>query len=339
MLLAGLLVTASAPARADEAAKPYRLAYHAHPGCPSDAAFVDAVARRLKTAARDAGAKLAITVEITRKGARSHGVLVADDGALRTERDVEAPTCQDAVEALAFIATVAIDGATASIADATGESDAPADAAVEVAPAPPPSPSPSASASAPTEAADETPEVEPTLPVTTHVAPSIGLGVIGALLPGLATTTSLTASVGAAWLRGRGLSPALFLAFGRTAQHALAGVDGAHARWTWGRLDACPHVFSPSPTTALTACATFTMGLLEASARPFDEVDPVRRPWMAVGALARVTTWFGPIGQSLEIGLDVPLRRDQFVSARNGQEVAVPAIAPMIGLSLVGRIP
>lgn len=328
-----MLIAGAPLARADQPAKPYRLAYRAHAGCPSSAGFVAAVARRLDGATLEDGARLGLEIDIVRKGASSHGLLVADDGALRTVREVDAKTCADVVEALAYIATVAIENAAAASSTppepaATDETAPTIDVPV-VDPPPPVVERPVA----------EKPRAPREPQTTTKLTPAFGIGVLGAALPGFATSTALSLSFGVSFVRNRGLSPALFLAAGRTLEHAINGLDGAHARWTRARLDACPHVFTPSLTTTLTACATFSAGMLEASARTFEETAPAKLPWLSVGALARLTTWFGPVGQGLEIGAEVPLRRDRLVAERRGRETRVPAIAPFLGLFVAVRIP
>lgn len=185
------------------------------------------------------------------------------------EREIVARTCDEALEAVAFMIAVALD-----------PSESP-----DASPAPVPVEEPSAGA---TERDDATP---PTTPAAeSALVPFLGAGAraVGAAAPKLLLGAEITG--GLEWTRGSVWSPALRVVAGWATTGELREVGGT-ARFSLASatLEVCP-LRGLWGSFSLRPCAFGAAGQIQAVGT--DTLDPqsVRRPWWVVGG-SLLLTW------------------------------------------------
>lgn len=106
LALAAALVLRSSPARAEPVA--YELSYTAPPGCPTEKQVLAEVRANVRDAASGDGARIALA--IVQDGGAFIGELVALDRAGNEgRRSIQAPTCAEVSQTLAFLAVLAIE--------------------------------------------------------------------------------------------------------------------------------------------------------------------------------------------------------------------------------------
>ncbi|WP_437580004.1 hypothetical protein [Sorangium sp. So ce887] len=329
--LAAAVVLAGALAGSDARAEVQhlRIAYEAHEGCPSAAAFLrELLARtsRARAAAPD-DAALEVRVRITRSGGASRGRITLGTEESARVREVGGSTCAEVVAALALITALRIDP-TASLAPqlpaaapsssevreragavdpaanpaaATNSTTDPAAAANPAGAAAPVGGEAAGPASPPRAAPPPAaPPARPASPAA--VAPRSPplpverrwtLGLQASAASGIAPEVLLG---GGAFLELRadlGVSASLRVAAEMAASGAVdAGPGGARFTRGIGRLDACADLFRPTRWLALAPCAGAEAGFLHGSGlvgETIAEVNQVTVPWASLGLLARVT--------------------------------------------------
>jgi hypothetical protein len=306
-------MTATHAARAEDTV-PVHVDYEASSGCPDAEAFARQVL------ARAPRARLALPAEPARKvvarvrTSNAHAfegqLVVREPGAASSERTVRAASCEELVTALAVIAAVVIDPLTArtGAVDASpppGDATAPPDDVAAVLAPPTPTPTPTAPPAAPEAAPGALPPGQ-----ARPWAFSAGGG--GGLVAGSAPTVLLSVPLFVEIARdGRALvSPSLRLRFERTSTSSNSE-GGAFVR-TGGAADLCP-VAVRGRSLRAQPCLRTELAALYAKGRGVDPVRSDVRPWLAVGAVARVRLELaGPLFVELEAALLAAAVRDRF---------------------------
>jgi len=215
-------------------------------------------------------------------------LVIERPGEATLERSIQADSCEEAVDALAFMAAVALDPeSVAWDAEATEPQDPPAQEPPEV---------PAEPVSVPS---GWTPFVGGGLHVAWSVAPAPLFG--PELLGGFEKDT------------GSFVAPLVRLGASHVVRGDLEQRGGtAHFRLTTASLDLCPLAVAVSPLT-LRPCGFVAAGMLRAEGT--DTLDPRRiwRPWGVVGGSV-IALWkpVAPVGLSLTARFGRPLVRDTF---------------------------
>lgn len=275
--IVGLLVLHGAPAAA-------ALEYTAHPACPSAQELVDHVKSREPDAARALEA-LAVTVTATRAGGQYvAAVRIGDGGA----REVAAPNCGQAVEAIALVLALAL------------REHAP--------PPPPPPPSPPPPATLPPP--PPVPVVRAPPPAVVTWAAGVGVGVVGGVVPGVRPSVPF-------FLEARRVGPDRFAPSARLglvwAVGSASPEPGVSADFSWFAVELEPCAgWRVGEAWLFDGCLRARLGGLQG--RGQDVQDPTRpwRGWVSLGAAARarfeLDAWF----LELDVGASAPLLRDRF---------------------------
>jgi hypothetical protein len=282
---------------------PTTLVYRAPSGCSSAGDFARRVERRSRRVrlTTQAGAQRSLIVEIQPLGRskRFHGtVSVLDAGGALAQRELDAKSCEEAVEALVLIATVTLDS------DALIEDH-------DAASLPAPEPAPSPAKPAPLESRRILPFRERPVPGR---AARMSFGIEAALLVRFAPEPAFGGAAFAALeLPERGwLAPALRVSLVHAQARGIAE-PGGHANFAFSlaALDACPTRLRAS-ALALRPCAFASAGVVEAWGRTARNETHVRF-FGSAGALVWATA---RIGKTVEIVLDgraaVPWVRDRY---------------------------
>jgi hypothetical protein len=243
---------------------------------------------RLSESPRGEGSSVyRVHAETTSDGA--HGRLdVVDASGATSSREVEGSTCKDVVDALALVLALAVDPNAST--------------------APLPPLAPPAAAPPPVATAIERPMAPPAAPRAPPWSSHLGASAGAALKTGAAPALLVGPMVGlgAAWepsAQGSRIEPALELRATFTwAQSGTIPVGAGAARFTWtaGLLDVCP-VRATAGRVQAAPCARIEGGILDAAGLQLDVNHDVSKPWVAVGAAARVR--WAPVG-ALFVDLD-----------------------------------
>lgn len=291
------------------------LDYAAHPGCPSGAELFGEISSRTSRArAAEPGEEaLPLRVRIERVPGGSRGELVLGAGADASRREVAAQDCEQVVSALALMTALAIDP------DAITSPEAP-----RPSPPPPPPPAPAPAARPP----------EPLPPPVDRAHTVLVLGV--ALEAGNAVAVGPTpgprgfVGLERAW---QSMGYGVRLGAGRAAARISRADGAAELVLTSGRFDACfLHSVVWSPLWAA-VCGAFEAGALEATGREVTPRASVTRPWLAVGAEARLEArLLRSLGLELAGGLFMPLVRDRFFVQADSTVRETPPVTVALSL-------
>lgn len=265
--------------------------YDVPAGCPEQATFTDAVARRVEEPPRD------WKVRVVREEERYLGALSWRG---RTRR-IQADDCDALIDALALSLTLQI---TAS---------APA------APAPPSPPPPSSLPLGPSSPSHLRPSARPPSPRPPPSAPEpplpwswqLGLGIAGAVVSGRAPSVRAEVEIEVSLRRGdEGYVPAAGLGvFTFNSGELVRGGRGtASLRMFGGRLHLCPAGWRWGAITLL-GCGDVELARVEADGR-LDTAERARSIWLALGGQLRVG-WrpISPLEIALSAGATAPLAR------------------------------
>jgi hypothetical protein len=289
-VIAGLVALRAA--RAETPVAPIDLEYRGGEGCPDEAAFLERLHARTMgswDAGIDRPRQVLIAVEGSGAAAAGKLTIVGRSGETTT-REVSGQSCEQIVDALAFVVALAL--------DPTASADRP--------PSPSISPTPPDAPAAP--AARSTPGARWRLSAAAHA------GMTGAFPPGLQVSVPVFVELGReppATLRR--WSPGVRLGFERGFGASMQVPVGV-ARFTWnvGRLDLCAGL-SVTPTLSLGPCLGVDAGALE-GAGSIAHPRNASSLWIAPGGLAR-GRWEvrSPLFFEMDVGAVFPLVRETFV--------------------------
>jgi hypothetical protein len=289
---AGLLLCAQ-PARAQ--ATPIALEYRASPQCPTEAVFLGELRARTANFVRAEGSpsarRLRIAVDASQEAPVGR-LDMAEPSGEKTTREVIGRTCRQVVAALALVTALALDP-NASTAQRPDLAE------------PPPLPPASA-----------------TLPVASfasdrrwRMTAAVHAGMTGAVPPGVTFAVPVFVELGMQPAAPRGWTPSARIGFERSLGASVAVAQGsAEFVWTVGRLDLCA-ALGLSRRVAVGPCVGVDVGALAgAGAGAIANRNQASRPWVALGALARVRWEFlPPLFLEIEAGAIFPMVRDVFV--------------------------
>jgi hypothetical protein len=316
--LAAVAMAGSGAAAATEAARePVRIVYEAEADCPDQALFErafrvqagDTTLARLDELART----LTVTVHRSDSEFRARVELVDRDGA-SVSRELGAPSCAEAVDAIALVAALAARAQAERLDRERDESG---------------SARPAAAPHAGSEPKLAPPSVAPTSKVA---APQNA----GARSRAAKLTAALAAGAGVTTGVGPGLAPGLVLegrlSWGETPTHSVALLAALYDTFTTelengdGRLrliktraELCP--FEPRLTRSLrlSPCAGFELGSQTgevAESESIANARPQARLWAAAALTVRARYYWQNFGAALGPELVVPLTRNSFVLTR-----------------------
>jgi len=290
------------------------LTYAAPADCPDRDEFV----RRVESRTRSGSLAPADPSSVARLDVAVHDlpghvaaeIVVTDDRGLAASRRIDAPTCSEAVDAIALITAVTLDPA-ARPAATTPPVPEPV--------APEPTPSPSTRARGPSRVHLRL-SAAPTL--SSAPSPSVRVGAEGAV--------SALFELGAPWGLLSWVGARFGAAVGDTTNEGRASFQ------SWALVAAlCPAY--EHRAWLLQACATVEEGRVSATGSDTENPKHTDRPWTAVGPGASVEWAVVP---PLSLGVDAealfPLVRDHFLL---GSEAVyrVPAVAPRAGVRVILR--
>jgi hypothetical protein len=314
--------------------RPVRIRYEAHEGCPSAAAFMEEIASRTSRMreAKEGDEALTVRVQISRAQGLSRGRITLGEASDLRDREVDGPTCDEVVQALALITALKIDP-QASLAPrppaAEPRSSDIARPPSDTLPAPP-SPPPV-----------EPPPVAP--PVTSAFVRVPLRFPMGARWPP-APPPPPAPAVKLRWTLGGHASAAFAVApralfgggpfvelrvdsrlgtsFRLAAELATTGtveLGPGSALFTRGvgRLDSCPAFFRPTRWLALAPCLGAEGGFLYGTGLPGKAISVVKQatvPWASLGPLLRAAVDAGDVVRlDLQGGPQFSLVRRSFI--------------------------
>ncbi|HWP06202.1 MAG TPA: hypothetical protein VNN72_10690 [Polyangiaceae bacterium] len=341
-----VLVAASTRVRAADA-EPVRVGYEAPANCPAQSAFEAIFLRELgrATLAQAGEYARALTIRVTESAQGFQaGVELVDREGRSVARALEAPTCEQAVEAIALVAALAA-RSQAEPSESGDAGVAPAAIPTATLSAEPSPPEPAAPP--PSIPADSRASPPKEAPPAAHDAPRETTRLFGAAA-GLLVTTG----VGPAAAFGGGVelrlgttgpparSLALLASYADTFRTSVNGVD-VRMWLVRGRLELCPLEPLFSEHVSVSPCAGFELGSQSGSAfedgtRVFN-TQTESRLW-AAGALAgRARFRWGNVGAALGPEVVFPFTRNEFVLQRPELPLyRVPGVA--VGASAVAGI-
>jgi hypothetical protein len=286
------------------------------------------------------GERVVVRLRIERRdGALDARVSISGRGRAPMSRRIESPDCNDALDALALVVAIGIEGRSEG---ARGNAHSPARPTPPVAPAPEPAPAPPAAPEpeppapppeppapepapapppeapvvapppAPPPRVDEGAAAPPPEPPEPRLAFGAGLSALASL--GIAPDPLFGGAVYvvAGWESQGAFAPELVLGLshqwldgyerpGGDADFALnaANVELCPVRWALGVLSARP-------------CAAAWFGRFSSEGYETYEARSATRPWATLGASAELNARFGPLELRGALGAGVPLVRDGF---------------------------
>jgi hypothetical protein len=327
LVIAGALGAAPARAQGDGV----RLEYSASEGCPEASELSAEVQKRLVNGRLAGEGELArafrIQIDVSPERALAHMDFVDADGREAT-RDVSAPSCEEAMRAIALIAALAIEARAEKVAHAS--------------PAPPPEPPRRADAMRRGRGAPPNPQK----PVT-HAAPvsrseaTFGVGTALAAESGFAPHPALRLAL----VGELGLGDPLLFASAAYADSGPTDAAGGTAKfrlYTLG-LGGCPLALRPASFLALRPCFGVDAGILRAEGEksgPIVTPKSATEPWLSAQALGRVELAPDPrIALGLEGGPGFPLIRQEFDWEQPDRVVhEVPAVTWRVAIGLYARL-
>ena len=336
LVLAGVVAAAPLPAAAQRGAAPHAseadaasasLELQAAPECATRAGVIARVATRSPRIKFVAGAAATATLRVTvagPRGAVAGELAVARPAGKHFVRRIVAPTCAEAVDALALIiaitldpahakaepAPTTIDGGAGSTPPASTPPDSPARSAVPE-PASPPPPLPPPPPFVPAAAAEETAAIAPAPRAKSWFAAGVAAHAIAGPaprpMPGAAVHVSAGIDRGSIW------SPAARLAFAHTRAGGLDQPGGtADFALDAATVDACP-VSLEVASFAARACAAVTAARLTAQGGNTYSPRSRQRPFVAAGASLIAALGLGRRFQvDVRVAGGVPIIRDSF---------------------------
>ncbi len=310
------LLSLSSLARAQSTPEAVRVAYHAPSGCPDQAAFEAELAQHLgATTLAELGElarTLTIVIDEDSSGFRARVELMDRDGNA-TSREMTAPTCDQAMRAIALVAALAARSQADRNATATGQAKptgAPATAPVapqgdrvENQTAEP------EAQNAPTSAKPRTPDRE----AETEREIAAGLTLATGVGPGAAGGVVVLGRLGLAGKVARSI--ALRAQASDTFRRELAAAD-VRMRVIKGRLELCPFEPSLAGSLRLSPCPGFEVG--SQSGESYEDAERVAksnteaRLWLAATLAARLRFRAGSLGASFGPDLAIPITKNRF---------------------------
>ncbi len=349
--LAVLVLTLATPLRAEESGQPTRFhsTLRAPEGCPTVSEFAAGISGRTQLAApvaTAAQADLVLFVTVTPGGKQLVGRLSLrwPDAGRTARREVAGASCGEVLDALAFVAALAIDPraqATASDPNLEPETKAP-----EPATLPPAERTPADTPRSEGTALLTRPIVSPSTPAST----SRWYGLLGVTAE-LGTASSGPAPLfGFRFGGGLGYQLSVVAVEGvvegvrRRAQAEVEGSGQATLTLLAARVGPCIR----APLTGdlnLRGCAAAEIGALSAEASGVVRAQSALQSWIGLGASGGLTLSLAEsVLLGLEAGLLLPTRRDRFVfeDRGGGQDVEVfraPQLAGQGAFALQARFP
>jgi hypothetical protein len=285
------------------------------------------------------GERVVVRLRIERSGAALDArVSISGRGRAPMSRRLESPDCNDALDALALVVAIGIEGRSEGARSGARAAPRPAVPPAAEAPEPPPPPpatqEPEAPAPPPEPLAPEAPTPPPPpapIVVVPPAAPSVERAAAAPQAPeesGIAVGAGLSAvaSLGIApdalfggalyivlgWKTQRVWAPELVLGLshqwldgheqpGGEADFALnaANLELCPVRWKLGVLEGRP-------------CAAASVGRFGSKGYETYDARNITRPWTTLGASAELNARFGPLELRGAFGAGVPLSRDGF---------------------------
>jgi hypothetical protein len=291
IVIAGLVALRAA--RAETTFAPIDVEYRGGEGCPDEAAFLERLHQRTTGSWNGGGIdrprQVLVAVEGSGAAAAGRLTIVGRSGETTT-REVSGQSCEQIVDALAFVVALAL--------DPTASADRPT--APPISPAQPEAPA--------------TPAAPSTRGARWRLSAAAHAGMTGAFPPGLQVSVPVFVELGREPPPTlRGWSPGVRLGFER-GFGASVQVPVGVARFTWnvGRLDLCAGL-SVTSTLSLGPCLGVDAGALE-GAGSIAHPRNASSLWIALGGLAR-GRWQvrSPLFLEVEAGAVFPLVRDTFV--------------------------
>lgn len=318
--LVPLLIALPARAEGDSA---FRLEYDPPPGCPDGGWLRTAVEGRLSRARLAETSELARTFRVTvseREGRSTAKLAFKDADGQAATREVDAGSCEQALEAIAVVSAIAM--------DARAEREQTAAAASPVTTVEPSRPSQEATLASPT----------PTAPRRERRSPRHRFGVEGGVEHGYAPTLAPFAAL-LTDLDVRVLSFRGALAYSDSGP-VEADSGSARYRKLTVREEVCPAAWAPKPALGLRPCALVEGGIVRAEGLESARIVEPRSttvPWLSAGAVGRVELTPHPgLRFELAAGLRLPAFRHEFVLENPDASVhRVPAVTYTISLSVL----
>jgi hypothetical protein len=327
--LAVLLGAANLDAQAAGEPEPVRASveFRAPPDCGSRADLVARITRRSdRIRIEDASAPRRLEVEITPDGAQLVATLALEQASgRRSSRTLRAPSCDEALEAIALVAALSLDP-TASTAP---EQELPITPAPSTVQAPAPS----------DERAPSVPE-EPPASTAERIAFGGSVTLAGQALfgPAPAALPGIGFSLSGRIDRPSVVAPVLRLGYAHSVRGGFApeeGVGTASFVLDAGTLEACPLRVGTRVVSVL-PCALVSGGRLRVSGSEALLAQSHSRPWwVAGGSLLGLLRPVGLLEVQASFSVGIPLIRDvfQFAPAAPGHVVhSVPGVAYGVGL-------
>jgi hypothetical protein len=321
-----------APRTAQAGGTPVRLTVQSDAGCPDEAEFIARVRARTEFVVAAPGEPaITFTVELAQlqDEAEARLELRTFDGAGR-QRRIVAPSCEEAVSAMAFVVAVAID--RGDLADEAGE---PADGEPAAEPAPDQAPAAPTGDALPTPAPvfDRAPS-----PSQSPAPRRFSAGMDAVVSGGVAPTLLAAPSPFVEWHSFTTAlpDPAIRLAFLRANSGAIqSDLGSAELTWTALRLDLCPFRLSLTEWSGLRSCVLFDAGVLKGNGIDVYSSKARSRPWLAPGVDVRIDAAItGPLELELMGGLTFPLVRDEFAIDPSAELHRAPQVAGTAGVGV-----
>lgn len=359
-------LTWARPVRAADAAEPLSIAYEATASCPDSLAFFGEITGRTTRARLPRRAEPArmIRVRIARDGAGAFaGRLTAEEpnGEVSSSRDVNGDTCQEVVEALAFVAALSVDPSA---------SRRPVHHRVhEIDEVPPPMDTRRGARPRAYEIDEDLPLLD-TSPRSPHFrtypideaappVPSFELGgatrdaagarprAFGALRPRFGVGTHLEAANLAGVVPiGRMfaeidfdhpsapiVAPSVRIGVARSVEVERRPSSGAATlEWAFATIEPCPVRFRIADGVAIRPCGGFAAGFLGVQGQGVANALSRTRPWFAVSGQVRLSWELASVlAFEVEGGVMTPLLRETFSFGRqDGSVYTAPSVA-MLG--------
>jgi hypothetical protein len=307
VVIAGLALLSTA--RAEAVSLPIHVEYRSGEGCPNEAAFAARLHERMMGGAGseiDRPRRVLIAVDGSGEGAVGQLTIEGRSGETTT-RQISGPSCEQIVDALAFVVALTLDPA----------------ASARAAPAPPSAGPP---ADAPTEQATRAPPG-----ATWRLSAAAHASMTGAFPPGLQVSVPVFVELGDEFPATLNRwTPALRAGFERSFGASMQVPQGsARFVWTVGRLDLCASL-SVAPRLRVGPCLGADMGEIDGAgsiARP-RQASPF---WFALGGIVR-GRWQvrSPVFLEVDAGAVVPVTRNAFVFDPDTLLYQVPAVSERV---------
>jgi hypothetical protein len=304
--MAGLALLGTA--RAEAPSPPIHLEYRGGEGCPNEAAFAARLRERMMGSTGSGIDGPRVLVAVDGSGERAVGQLTIEGrSGETTTRQISGPSCEQIVDALAFVVALTLDpAASATAVQAPPVSGPLADATTAPASRAPPG-------------------------ATWRLSAAAHASLTGAFPPGLQVSVPVFVELddeSPATLHR--WTPAVRAGFERSFGASVQVPQGsARFVWTVGRLDLCA-AFSLAPQLTVGPCLGADMGEIEGAgsiAHP-QERSPL---WFALGGLVR-GRWQvrSPLFLEVDAGALFPVTRNTFVFDPDTLLYEVPAVSERV---------